>query len=360
VAYKLSTYATPTATLPTTSGALIRARAPLRISFAGGTTDMVSYYVEHGGAVLASTINRYAFVSLCPRDDTQIQIQSLDFDLTVKYRIDEEPIFDGVLDLAKAAVRRLNSPANHMGLDLYLQSDAPAGSGLGGSASLAAAVLGALADFARVRLDRYEMAELAYTIERTDLGISGGKQDQYAAVFGGFNLIEFSREGVVVTPLRIAPETLSDLEYHLMLCYTGKTRLSAGLIDKQERLYRQGRGETLEGLGALRQLAYDMKDALMKGRLTDFAIMLDHAWASKLKVNREITDSGIDEMYAEARRCGVLGGKLLGAGGGGYLLLFCEGGKKRALRERLEALGGQFADFSFTQEGLQTWQSACL
>lgn len=358
--YKLSTFATPTAIPPTTRRTLIRARAPLRISFAGGTTDMPSYYMEHGGAVLVSTINRYAFVTLSPRDDAQIQIQSLDFDLIVKYRIDEEPIFDGVLDLAKAAVRRLNSPANQAGLDLHLQSDAPAGSGLGGSASLTVAVLGALANFAHVRLDRYELAELAYTVERVDLNISGGKQDQYVAVFGGFNLIEFSREGVVVTPLRIAPETLSDLEYHLMLCYTGKTRLSAGLIDKQEQFYSQGRGETLEGLGALRQLAYDMKDALMRGKLGDFAAMLDYAWANKLKINPEITDSGIDEMYAEARRRGVLGGKLLGAGGGGYLLLFCEGDKKRAVRERLEALGGQFADFSFTHEGLQTWQSACL
>lgn len=358
--YRLSTSAAPTAIRPTTSGTLIRARAPLRISFAGGTTDMPSYYMEHGGAVLVSTINRYAFVTLHPRRDGQIQIRSLDFDLTVKYRIDEEPIFDGVLDLAKAAVRRLSPPDNHTGLDLYLQSDAPAGSGLGGSASLTAAVLGALANFAHARLDRYQMAELAYTVERVDLSISGGKQDQYAAVFGGFNLIEFSREGVVVTPLRIAPETLSDLEYHLMLCYTGKTRLSAGLIDKQERFYRQGRGETLEGLATLRQLAYDMKDALMKGRLGDFAEMLDYAWQSKVKINPEITDSSIDEMYAEARRHGALGGKLLGAGGGGYLLLFCQGGRKREVRERLEAMGGQFADFSFTQEGLQTWESACL
>ncbi|MEE9262488.1 MAG: GHMP kinase, partial [Dehalococcoidia bacterium] len=190
---------------------IIRTKAPLRISFAGGTTDMPSYYMEHGGAVLCSTINRYAFVTLRPRDDGQIQIQSLDFDLTVKYHIDEEPIFDGILDLAKAAVGRLSSEANHAGLDLYLQSDAPAGSGLGGSASLTTAVLGALANYTNVRLDRYQMAEMAYAIERSDLSISGGKQDQYAVVFGGFNLIEFSKEGVAVTPLRIPKEILNDL-----------------------------------------------------------------------------------------------------------------------------------------------------
>ncbi|HEU4758758.1 MAG TPA: GHMP kinase [Dehalococcoidia bacterium] len=364
MAYQLSTSPAPIAIRPTTRpggrGTVIRARAPLRISFAGGATDMPSYYLEHGGAVLVSTINRYAFVTLCPTDEPEIRIQSLDFDLTVKYGIDEEPIFDGVMDLAKAAVRRLNPQNSQAGLDLYLQSDAPAGSGLGGSASLTAAVLGALADFANVRLDRYELAEAAFLIERTDLQISGGRQDQYAAIFGGFNLIEFSRDGVTVNPLRIPPDTLSDLEYHLVLCYTGKTRLSAGLIDKQDELLRQGRSDTVDGLGALRRLAYDMKDALLKARLGGFAEMLDQAWASKLKVNPEISDSGIDEMYTEARRHGALGGKLLGAGGGGYLLLFCEGGKKRAVRERLEALGGQFADFSFTQEGLQTWESRCL
>lgn len=338
---------------------IIRAKAPLRISFAGGTTDMPSYYMQHGGAVLVSTINRYAFVTLSPRNDAHIQIQSLDFDFNVKYRIDEEPIFDGVLDLAKAAVRRLSSQANHAGLDLYLQSDAPAGSGLGGSASLATAILGALADYINIRLDRYEMAELAYAIERLDLGISGGKQDQFAAVFGGFNLLEFSKEGVVVTPLRIHTEILNDLEYHLMLCYTGKTRLSAGLIDRQEQFYRDGRHETLEGLRALHQLAYDMKAALLRGRLQDFAAMLDFAWTSKVKVSPGITDSRIDEMYAEARKGGALGGKLLGAGGGGYLLLFCEGSQKRTVREKLEALGGQFADFSFVEEGLQVWQSVC-
>ena len=339
---------------------IIRAKAPLRISFAGGTTDMPSYYMEHGGAVLCSTINRYAFVTLCPRDDGQIQIQSLDFDLTVKYHIDEEPIFDGILDLAKAAVGRLATEGNHTGLDLYLQSDAPAGSGLGGSASLTTAVLGAFANYTNVRLDRYQMAELAYTIERSDLSISGGKQDQYAVVFGGFNLIEFSKEGVSVTPLRIQKDILNDLEYHLMLCYTGKTHLWAGLIDRQEQLYGEGRPETLEGLNTLHQLAYDMKDALLKGNLREFASMLDFAWTSKVKANPEITDSSIDEMYAEARKAGAQGGKLLGSGGGGYLLLFCEGGKRRAVREKLEALGGQFADFSFADEGLQTWESSCL
>jgi D-glycero-alpha-D-manno-heptose-7-phosphate kinase len=164
---------------------------------------------------------------------------------------------------------------------------------------------------------------------------------------------------VVVNPLRIPPRILNDLECHLLLCYTGKTRLSAGLIDRQEQYFRQGRTETLEGLHALSQLAYDMKDALLKGRLDCFAETLNSAWVNKLKVNPEITDSFIDEMYEEARKAGAIGGKLLGAGGGGYLLLFCEVDRKRNVRERLEQLGGQFTDFSFTDEGLQVWESSC-
>ncbi len=338
---------------------LLRARAPLRISFAGGTTDMPFYYEEHRGAVLVSTINRYVLASLRPRDDGEIHIRSLDFGVAVKYRIDEEPMYDGVLDVAKAAVHRLFARSNSKGMDLFLQSDAPAGSGLGGSATLTASILGALARAYGVHMDNYEMAELAYAVERLDLRISGGKQDQYAAVFGGFNLIEFSKEGVVVNPLRIPANILNDLECHLLLCYTGKTRLSAGLIDRQEQFFRQGRTETLEGLHALGQLAYDMKDALLKGRLDRFAENLNQAWTSKLKVDPGITDSQINEMYDEARKAGAISGKLLGAGLGGYLLLFCEVDKKRAVRERLERLDGQFTDFSFVNEGLQTWESTC-
>ena len=340
---------------------IIRAKAPLRLSFVGGGTDLPSYYNQHGGAVLSATINRYTFVTLIPRVDANIQLCSLDFDLIVKYRIDEKPIYDGILDLAKATIQRLNSSGNwKQGFDLYVQGDAPAGSGLGGSSSLTIAVIGALLELRGIRLDNYQIAELAYTIERIDLKISGGKQDQYAAVFGGFNLIEFSEDRIVVNPLRIEPRILNDLEYHLMLCYTGKTRLSAGLIDKQERYHKEGRAETLEGMRELHKLVYEMRDALLQGRLMDFAKMLDFAWISKLKMNPHVTDDHINEMYEVARKNGVIGGKLCGAGGGGYLMLFCEIGKKRVVQEKLEKMGGQFTDFAFEHQGLQTWRSNCV
>lgn len=339
---------------------IIRAKAPLRISFAGGITDMPFYYMEHGGAVLSSTINRYAYVTLSMRQERTIEICSLDFDLSVKYHLDEEPVYNGVLDLAKAAIHRVIPRDNHYGFDIYVQSDAPAGSGLGGSASLTLAVIGTLAELAKVTLDPYQIAELAYEVERTDLKISGGKQDQYTIAFGGFNLIEFSKDGVVVNPLRIDKSTLNELEYHLMLCYTGKTRLSAGLIDQQERYYEQGRAETIEGLKNLHKLTYKMKDALLTGKLSDFAEMLDFEWMNKVKINPQVTTDWIDEMYATARQNGVIGGKLLGAGAGGYLLLFCKIDKKRTVREKLEKMGGQFTEFSFVDDGLQVWRGACL
>jgi len=340
VAYTLSPYRTHTAIRPTTRQTLLRARAPLRISFAGGGTDLPSYYEEHGGTVLCSTINRYASVTLAPRPDQQVRICSLDFDLIVKYGLDEEPIFDGALDLAKAAIARLNGRggsdgAAGRGLDLYLQSDAPPGSGMGGSASMTIAVIGALAEMVSRRLDKYEIAELAYAVERTDLGISGGRQDQYTTAFGGFNLIEFSRDRVVVNPLRIDKDVLNDLEEHLM------------------------RSETVAGLDELRRIAYAMKDALLTGNLREFGLMLNEAWRSKQRANPDITDESISEMYETARRNGAIGGKLLGAGGGGYLLLFCEVGRRRDVREKLEQMGGQFTDFAFREEGLQVWRSSC-
>ncbi|MBI1884951.1 MAG: GHMP kinase [Chloroflexi bacterium] len=340
-------------------GKFVRARAPLRISFVGGGTDLPAYYTRFGGAVLAGTVNRYTYVTLAPREDDYVSISSLDFDVTVKYHVDEEPIYNDALKLAQAAVRRLvPRHSNSHGFDLYIQSDAPAGSGLGGSTALVLAILGAIMKFKGIVLDNQTLAELAYTIERFDLGISGGKQDQYQVTFGGFNLIEFNREAVSVNPLAVSRVILNDLEHHLLICYTGKTHTSAQITDKLDDYVRSERPATIEGLRLLRGLVYDLKDALLEGRLLDAAYMLDCAWQLKLKLNPpEVTDPFINDLYEEARKSGALGGKLLGAGGGGFLLLFCESSKKRAVRERLEAMGCQFAPFSFVEEGLGAWWS---
>lgn len=339
---------------------ILRARAPLRISFAGGGTDMPSYYDEHRGAVLASTINRYSYVSLHPcKDQRLITLSSLDFDMTVKYRLDEKLVYDNVLDLAKATIRRLAPSDPDWGIDVYVQSDAPAGSGLGGSSSLTLAMIGSLMRFLGTSFDRYELADLAYQIERVDLGMKGGKQDQYEIAFGGFNFIEFSEDGIVVHPLRLDSAVLNDLECHLLLCYTGQTRLSAGLIDRQEKFVHEKRPDTIGGLKALYDICYDMKNMLLRGRLSDFGELLNEEWRQKVRANPHVTNEAIDEMYATARKRGVIGGKLLGAGAGGYLLLFCEANRRRKVRQELEKLGGQFMNFSFVEQGVEAWRSEC-
>lgn len=339
------------------AGTIIRAKSPLRISFVGGGTDLAHWYEERGGAVLSSTINWYAYVTLYPRDDYKVQIRSVDLGCTVKYNVDEGPVYDGMLDLAKAAIQRLGA---RQGMDLDIRSDAPAGSGLGGSSAVTAAVIGAVAGHKSQVLSSYELAELNYVIERIDLGIAGGKQDQYATTFGGFNLIEFSADRVLVNPLRIERDILNDLETHLLFCYTGCVRPDLGLIDKQVRFFHERRQTTLEGMRRLYEMVFEMKEALLKGKLEKFGQMLHEAYLNKKRMNPYVADHTIaDELYEEARRHGALGGKLLGAGGGGYLLLFCETDRRHEVRQALEVMGGQFANFAFDGLGLQRWRSRC-
>jgi len=338
-----------------TNGRLVRAKAPLRISFAGGGTDLPHYYEKHQGAVLSSTINRYAHVTIYPRADHDIELRSLDLGHTVRYSVREQPMYDGVMDLAKAAIHRVGVDA---GMDLDVRMEAPRGSGLGGSSALTAAVLGAVASLNGHPYSLYELAELNYTIERTDLKIAGGKQDQYATTFGGFNLLEFRPDRVVVTPLRVDAAVLNDLEAHLLLCYTGKVRPNLGLVSDQIKYFQEGRKETVEGMHRLSEMVFEMKEALLTGNLERFGLMLHEAYLNKKRMNPKVTeDTPADLLYEAALKRGTIGGKLLGAGGGGYLLLYCETGKQLAVRRALEELGGQFAEFSFDGGGLQVWRS---
>jgi D-glycero-alpha-D-manno-heptose-7-phosphate kinase len=338
------------------TGVIVRAKSPLRLSFAGGGTDLPHYYGEHGGAVLSSTINRHAYVTIYPRDDREIVIRSLDMGSTVNYHLDDEPVYDGVLDLVKAALRRTGVD---FGMHLDIRSDAPAGSGLGGSSALTAAVIGALDALTGRGYTCYELAELNYVVERVDLNIAGGKQDQYATTFGGFNVIEFHPDRVIVNPLRIDRGLLNDLEAHLLLCYTGRVRADLGLIDRQVRFYQEGRLETLEGMRCLHQMVYGMKEALLTGRLDDFGEMLHETYLNKKRMNPHIAEgTSADILYEAAREHGAIGGRLCGAGGGGYLLLYCRTDRQHEVRQSLEAIGGQFTDFAFDDLGLQMWRSA--
>lgn len=336
---------------------LLRARAPLRVSFAGGGTDVPPYPEENGGLVLSATINRYAYGTLRPRQDRQIGIQSLDLDTAVSIALEEARPDGDRLDLIKAAIQKLASDSP-LGFDLFLHSAAPPGSGLGSSSAVVVALVGLLSDHMRLPLTDYEKARLAYTVERVDLGLKGGTQDQYAAVFGGFNFIEFRGEDVIVNPLRIPTESIQELEYNLLLCFTGATRVSDHIIDDQTDRYRSKATSTVDGLQMQKELAVEMKDALLRGNLTEFGRLLGRAWDYKKQMSPKITNPHIDELYAEALKHGAIGGKVTGAGGGGYMLLYCRYDAKHEVRAALAALGAEAVDFEFDHVGLTTWSHA--
>lgn len=333
---------------------LLRARAPLRVSFAGGGTDVPPYPEEEGGLVLSATINRYAYGTLRPREDRKIGIQSLDLDLAVSFALEEAQPGGDRLDLVKAAIHKVASDSP-TGFDLFLHSAAPPGSGLGSSSAVVVALVGLLARHMSLPLTDYETARLAYTVEREDLGLKGGTQDQYAAVFGGFNFMEFRAEEVVVNPLRIPPETVNELEYNLLLCFTGGTRASDHIIDDQTGRYRSKQGSTLDGLRMQKQLAVEMKDAILQGGLNRFGELLDTAWEYKKGMSPKISNERIDELYEVAKRNGAIGGKVTGAGGGGYMLLYCRYDRKHEVQAALAEHGVDALDFQFDQFGLRTW-----
>ena len=330
---------------------VIRGRAPLRISFGGGGTDVAPFCVEQGGAIIGSTINKYAYCSIVPREDDQIIVHSLDFDMTVKYNTRENYVYDGKLDLVTAALKAMDIK---LGCEVYLQCDAPAGSGLGTSSTVMVALLVAMARWKGITMDAYGLADLAYQVEREDLKIDGGYQDQYASTFGGFNFIEFhGRNNVVVNPLRIKKDILNELQYNLLLCYTGGIHVSANIIKDQVSNYTKK--DPFDAMCEVKALAYAMKDELLKGNFNSFGRLLDYGWKSKKRMSSKITNPQIDQLYEEALKAGALGGKLLGAGGGGYLLVYCPYNVRHKVAARLEQAGGQLTDWNFELRGAQSW-----
>jgi D-glycero-alpha-D-manno-heptose-7-phosphate kinase len=339
----------------------IEAVAPLRISFVGGGTDFPHWYREHGGAVVSATIDHVVRVRLTPRNDRLVEVRSHDLDQLVAYHLDDPPVYDGALDLVKAAIA-------HIGVDrgvrVEIRSEAPPGSGLGGSSALVTAVVAALAMLGGRGMDARTLAETAYRIEREDLGITGGWQDQFAAAFGGCNLLEFSRSGVRVDGVADTAR-LDRLATGLLLCYTGAVRTDVGLIDRQIALHAEGREETTLGMKRLQELAYAIRDAIERCDLPALGGLLHEAFEAKRQMNPYITEgTPIEAMLAAARRAGAFGGKVCGAGGGGFLLLAAPTAAQPAIRSALVDLGGQFAPFSFRATGVRatrgtdTWTPA--
>jgi D-glycero-alpha-D-manno-heptose-7-phosphate kinase len=334
----------------------IEAVAPLRVSLVGGGTDFPHWFVDHGGAVLSATIDHFVRVRLAPRADRQVTVRSLDLDRLVEYHLDQDPVYDGVMDLAKAAIARIGVPT---GIDVEISSEAPPGSGLGGSSALVTAMVAALALLDGLRLGTEELARLCYAIEREDLQISGGWQDQYAASVGGLNLIEFSGDGTTVTPVRITQDIRRSLEAHLWLCYTGYVRRNVGLIDRQIALHREGREETHLGMKQLQEMAYQMRDALEAGDVSSIGPMFHEAFEAKKRMNPHVVEhTPIDAMLDAARAAGASGGKICGAGGGGYLLIASPPSARPQVRAALERLGGQFVSFRFHPTGVRAFRGA--
>lgn len=333
----------------------IRSRAPLRISFGGGGTDVSPYREERGGAVLSATIDRYAYATLVPADD-RIVVRSLDYDVSLSFALEEEFVYDGQLDLAKGVIDHFRREHGlEAGFDVFLHNDAPPGSGLGSSSAIVVALIGAIAEHLRLPLDQYGIAELAYRIERDEVGIKGGWQDQYATTFGGFNFIEFLPEATVVNPLRLREETLFELEYRLVFAYVGGQHFSSRIIEHQQDNFTSGREEAVAAMDRLKLLAYEMKDALLLGNIAEFGVMLDEGWAAKKRMASDISNERIDAVYAAAKGAGAIGGKISGAGGGGFMYFLVDPRHRFAVQEALRSCDAELVNLAFVSEGMRAW-----
>lgn len=330
----------------------IRSRAPLRIGLAGGGTDVDPYASEKGGAVFNTTINKYAYCTIIPNGTNAMSVESVNYGMYETY-LDNGPLpLDGNMDLVKAV---LNHFEIKDGFRMLLQSDSPPGSGLGGSSTVIVAAIAAVAEWTGEKMTNSELAHLAYKLEREDIGLKGGKQDQYAAVFGGFNLMKFREDGVDVNRVKIKENILNELQYRSILCYTGKTRESANIIDSQMKRFKRGDNEL--ALDMTKEMAFDMATALEKGDIEETGRLLDLGWSYKKQFSDKITNPEIDKLYNAARELGAIGGKVSGAGGGGFMFFICDYDKKYIVSEKLAKLGATVTDFMFEPEGVVTWRS---
>lgn len=340
---------------------ITRARAPLRLGLAGGGTDLSPYCDIHGGAVLNVTINRFAYASILPRDDGQVVFEASDMALAERFGPDD-PLEGGRLALHRGVYLRMMRQFNRgrrLGLTLQTNVEAPAGSGLGSSSALVVAMVDAFRTHLGAPLGPYDVARLAFEIERLDLGLAGGRQDQYAAAFGGINYMEFLPEDrVIVNPLRISPEVINELECTLVTCFSGTSRNSADIIDRQTANMRAEKPKAIAALHQLRDDCVEMKRALMVGDFARMAELLNHSWRVKQATAKGISSGLIDEIFAMALREGALAGKVSGAGGGGFMFFLVEPQNRHRLLERLNEAGARASSVKFSERGSESWNHA--
>lgn len=336
---------------------LIRAKAPLRIGFSGGGTDVSPYCDKFGGAVFNATINMYAYCFLRESDDGQIILKSRDYGHDVSYPVASQLPIDGNLDLFKHIYNRLVTEFSPpiKPFHLVTHSDAPYGSGLGGSSTLVVAVLHAMAKWWRLPLGEYDIARLAFQIEREDAQLKGGKQDQYSAAFGGFNYMEFYGDRIIVNSLRIKEEIINELEASLLLCFTGRSRESAHIIESQINNVNRGATSALEAMHQVKRDAFEMKEAVLTNRLDRFSEILDRAWQNKKCMAATISNPEIDALYHFAKIHGATAGKISGAGGGGFIMFAVDPVDKYDLKNALCEKGHPTLDINFTRQGGQAW-----
>ena len=338
---------------------IYRSKAPLRIGLAGGGTDVSPYSDLYGGAILNATISLSAYATIEPLAENKIIVQALDRNEEQSFDWAAELPINGHLDLLKGVYNRVQKdfklPAGGFRLSTYV--DAPAGSGLGTSSTLVVAILGAFTEMHKLPLRDYELAHYAYDIERKDLQMAGGKQDQYAATFGGVNFMEFhAGDKVVVNPLRIKPEYLHELENNLILYFTATSRESATIIKEQVKNVNEKNEKSIEAMHQLKEQAGMMKEALLKGRLGELGEILDFGFQQKRQMAANISNGNIESIYEAAKKAGATGGKISGAGGGGFMIFYCPLNTRYAVIKTLNTFGGEVRKYSFVDYGLTTWE----
>ncbi|MFP5041995.1 dehydrogenase [Parasediminibacterium sp. JCM 36343] len=337
---------------------IYRSKAPLRIGLAGGGTDVSPYSDQFGGAILNATLSLYAHASLELIEGNSIIIQALDRKEEEIFEWAKELPINGHLDLLKGVYNRVHKDYGfpEKGFRLSTFVDAPAGSGLGTSSTLVVAIIGAFVEMLKLPLGDYDIAHYAYEIERNDLQLSGGKQDQYAATFGGVNFMEFyGGDKVIVNPLRIRQEYLNELENNLVLYYTATSRESATIIKEQQSNVLQKNVASMDAMHQLKEQSRMMKEALLKGRLHEIGEILDYGFEQKKLMAKSISNNMIEEIYAAAKTAGASGGKISGAGGGGFMTFYCPGNNRYKVIDKLLTFGGEVKSYQLTQHGLTTW-----
>jgi Predicted kinase related to galactokinase and mevalonate kinase len=339
---------------------IYRSKAPLRLGLAGGGTDVSPYSDIYNGAVLNATIDQYAYCTIEETYSDTIVLIASDIDLKKRYSSSLNLPLDGHLDLHKGVYNRIVQNfgiAKPLSFKITTYCDAPAGSGLGSSSTMVVAILKAFAEWLNLPLGDYDMAYLAYQIERVDLRLNGGKQDQYAATFGGFNFIEFYKDDrVIVNPLRIKRWIIDELEVSMVLYYTGESRSSDKIIKEQQKNTREGNKLPTEATHRIKKNAYIMKDFLLKGDIIQFAKALGKEWENKKKMASSITNENIEKIYNVAMKAGAYGGKVSGAGGGGFMFFTINPTKRINLINALNQFNGRVLNFHFSDNGCQGWK----